>query len=140
MGNRKKSSHPINRGEAGMNKDDGFVRATPLKTGFHPPEQCVRGRTDCRSLAQIIATPDDGEMTYMCVGELAPGASPEPLDQWCFCHKSRHDRSYIGGVDIRFFVDRRDMSHMAAVLSMGLATVIPPDGEAPSPTGDPTYG
>jgi hypothetical protein len=105
-----------------------FVRNTPLKTGFHPPEQCVRGRTDCRSLAQIIAAPDDGDKTFMCVGELAEGCS-EPTDKWCFCHKSRHDRNYIGGVDIRFFVDRRDMSHMAAVLAMGLATVIPPDEE-----------
>lgn len=103
-----------------------FVRDTPLKTGFHPPEQCVRGRTDCRSLTQIISTGDPADRTFMCLGELAEGCSQRG-DDWCFCHRSRHDRDYIGGVDIRFFVNRRDMSHMAAVLSMGLATVIPDD-------------
>lgn len=99
----------------------------PLKTGFHPPEQCVRGRTDCQSLSQIIST--DEPYTFMCCGEVLNGATPWPTDKWVFCHRSRHDRPDCGGVDIRFFVDRRDMSHMAAVLSTGLAMAIPPDDE-----------
>jgi hypothetical protein len=106
-----------------------FVRETPLKTGFHPPEQCVRGRKDCRSLAQIISTGDDP--TFMCVGELENG-SAQHGDNWCFCHRSRHDRDYIGGVDVRMVVNRRDMSHMAAVLSMGLAVAIPDDEDEPA--------
>lgn len=100
-----------------------------LLTGFHPPEQCARGRTDCRSLAQIISTNDDPEQrTFMCCGEVLNGATPRPQDQWVFCLRGE-DRPCSPGTDVRFFVDRRDMSHMAAVLSMGLATVIPPDVE-----------
>lgn len=102
-----------------------WTKRTPLKTGFHPPEQCVRGRTDCRSLAQIVSTVE--AKTFMCVGEVAEGASPELGDKWCFCHRSSHDRAHVDGVDVRLFLDQRDMSHMAAVLSMGLATVISPD-------------
>lgn len=106
------------------------MKDEPLLTGFHPPEQCVRGRTDCRSLAQIISTNDNPEKrTFMCCGEVLNGATVEPRDQWSFCHRSDQTRAYCGGVDIRFFVDRRDMSHMAAVLAMGLATVIPPDDD-----------
>lgn len=103
--------------------DDGEA----LKVGFHPPLQCARGRGDCRSLAQIISS--SGE-TFCCVGEAAAGTSPWPSDQWVFCHRSRTDRSGVAGVDVRFYVDRRDMSHLSAVLSLGLATVIPPDDEA----------
>ena len=110
-----------------------FVKATPLKTGFHPPEQCVRGCADCRSLAQIISTGPPDERTFMCVGERqVPDQHPEG-DHWTFCHRSIQGREHIGHVDFRIFVNRRDMSHMAAVLSMGLATVIPCDetGEVP---------
>lgn len=98
----------------------------PLLTGFHPPEQCARGRTDCQSLAQIVST--GGQRTFMCCGEVLNGATPRPQDQWVFCLRGE-DRPDGPGTDVRFFVDRRDMSHMAAVLSMGLATVIPPDPE-----------
>lgn len=97
----------------------------PLKVGFHPPEQCARGRTDCRSLAQIIAS--SGE-TFVCCGEVI-GHTPEPKDKWSFCFKGDQSRPYCAGTDLRIFVDRRDMSHMAAVLGMGLATVLPPDEE-----------
>lgn len=97
-----------------------------LQTGFHPPEQCARGRADCRSLSQIVS---DGAVTFMCCGEVAPGATPWPSDRWSFCHRSRADRTEVGGVDFRIFVDRRDMSHLAAVLSMGLAVAIPTDPE-----------
>jgi len=104
-----------------------WTKDTPLKTGFHPPEQCARGRSDCRSLAQIISTDDD---TFMCCGEVAPGASPDPRDNWSVCVKGKSDRAHCMGSDVRVFVDRRDMSHMAAVLTMGLAVAIPPDDEA----------
>lgn len=97
----------------------------PLKTGFHPPEQCVRGRTDCRSLAQIISVGTPDQRTFMCCGEVLDDATVDPGDQWSFCHRSDQTRRHCGAVDVRFFVDQRDMSHMAAVLSMGLATVIP---------------
>lgn len=100
----------------------------PLKVGFHPPEQCARGRTDCQSLAQIIST--EQPHTFVCCGEVL-GDSPEPRDQWSFCFRADQDREHCVGTDLRIFVDRRDMSHMAAVLSMGLATVIPPDVGAP---------
>jgi hypothetical protein len=116
-----------------------FVKQTPLKTGFHPPEQCVRGRTDCRSLAQIIAEGEPATRTFMCLGELRDRDTHPEGDDWCFCHRSRHDRDYIGAVDFRIFVNRRDMSHMAAVLSMGLATVMPDElGEVPPPLDDAT--
>lgn len=102
-----------------------MIDERPLLVGFHPPEQCVRGRTDCRSLAQIISSEEP--YTFMCCGEVVGGATPEPQDQWVFCHRSEQDRDYCAGNDIRMFVDRRDMSHMAAVLSMGLAMAISPD-------------
>lgn len=103
-----------------------FTRRTPLKTGFHAPEQCARGRTDCRSLAQIVSS---DTTTFACCGEVAPGATPFPRDQWAFCMRGTDERPGVAGTDVRFFVDRRDMSHMSAVLAMGLATVIPPDDE-----------
>lgn len=103
-----------------------FALDTPLKAGFHPPEQCARGRQDCRSLAQIVSS---DAATFVCCGEVAPGATPFPRDQWAFCLRGEQDRPGVEGTDVRFFIDRRDMSHMAAVLAMGLATVISPDAE-----------
>lgn len=97
-----------------------------LKMGFHPPLQCARGRTDCRSLAQIIAG-DVPPYTFVCCGEVLDGATPEPRDKWAFCFRGCQTRSHCVGTDIRIFVDQRDMSHMVGVLGMGLATVIPPD-------------
>lgn len=96
----------------------------PLKVGFHPPLQCARGRQDCRSLAQIISSSDSP--TFICCGEVLDGATPVPQDQWSFC-LGMIDAPHGRGYDFRCFVDRRDMSHMSAVLSMALAMAIPPD-------------
>jgi hypothetical protein len=104
-----------------------WTQDTPLKTGFHPPEQCARGRTDCRSLHQLIST--FGDHTFFCVGEVAPGCSPEPQDKWAFCAKGDGTRDYCAETDVRFFVDQRDLSQIAAVAAAGLAIVIPPDDE-----------
>jgi len=100
----------------------------PLKVGFHPPLQCVRERADCRSLAQIISS--DAE-TFVCCGEIIGGATPESRDKWAFCFRGDQNRPHCVGTDIRILLDQRDMSHMAAVLGMGLATVIPPDEGTP---------
>jgi hypothetical protein len=102
----------------------GWTKTTPLKTGFHPCEQCARGRDDCRSLAQIVSTE---ATTFMCVGEVKPGCSPEPRDQWALCIKGDATRDYCEATDLRIFVDRYDLSHISAVTAMGLATVIPCD-------------
>jgi hypothetical protein len=107
----------------------------PLKTGFHAPEQCFRGRRDCRSLAQLLSSGDP--ITGMCLGEVLEGATPDPRDKWCFCVRGMQDRDYCEGTDVRLFVDQQDMSHMAAVLSMGLAWAILPEaaaGDKPSPS------
>lgn len=103
-----------------------WTQQTPLQVGFHPPEQCVRGRTDCRSLHQIISSGE--KPTFICCGEVKPGCTPVPQDKWSFCMgmcNGPHDHGY----DLRIFIDRRDMSHMAAVLSAGLAIIMQPDEE-----------
>ena len=99
-----------------------------LKTGFHPMEQCARGRTDCRSLMQILSTTEESEAagegtTITCCGEVLNGATPEPRDQWSLCIKSSQNRAHVAGNDIRIFVDRQDISHLAAVLSYGRALI-----------------
>lgn len=104
-----------------------WTKNTALKTGHHPPEQCARGRTDCRSLHQLLST--EGDTTIVCCGEVKPGHTPEPRDKWCFCVRGDHTRTHCSGTDIRIFVDQRDMSHFSAVLSAGLAMVIPCDDE-----------
>jgi len=96
----------------------------PLKVGFHPPLQCARGRTDCRSLAQLISSRD--EPTFVCCGEVDEGKTPVPEDRWSFCINTMN-AGHGKGYNFRAFVDRRDMSHMSAVLSMALAMVIPLD-------------
>ncbi|MGE5500625.1 MAG: hypothetical protein ACM3W4_01725 [Ignavibacteriales bacterium] len=123
-----------------MSSGEKWTLDTPLKVGFHPPEQCVRGRSDCRSLAQIISDGDPprndpGRYTFMCCGERDPATiTGERKDKWRLCHRSVMDRSHTAGVDIMFNVCRYDMSHLAAVLGMGLATVIPLDEvDRPSP-------
>lgn len=89
--------------------------ADPLKTGWHPQEQCARGRTDCRSLLQILSTGDP--LTIICCGEVLDGATPEPRDQWSLCIRGDGTRSYCANTDMRIFVDRDDLSHISAVTS-----------------------
>ena len=97
----------------------------PLLTGFHPPEQCARGRVDCQSLAQVIST--NGEpRTFICCGEVLDNATPRAQDQWALCVKGYNSDDCVG-TDMRIFCDRRDLSHIAAVTAMGLAMVIPLD-------------
>lgn len=97
-------------------KDD-----TPLKTGFHPMEQCARGLGTCRSLMQILST--ERPLTITCCGEVLNGATPEPRDQWSLCITSRQDRAHTAGNDLRIFIDRQDMSHIAAVTAYGRALI-----------------
>jgi hypothetical protein len=104
-----------------------FTRQDALKVGFHAPEQCARGRSDCRSLAQIVSS---DAATFFCCGEVAPGATPWPDDQWVVCVRGCNDRPGVVGTDVRFYVDRRDLSHLAAVSAMGLAAVIPVENDA----------
>lgn len=66
-----------------------WTKTDPLKVGLHPSGQCARGRTDCRSLAQVISTEEP--RTFACCGEVAPGCSPVPQDQWSFCMGCDHD-------------------------------------------------
>jgi hypothetical protein len=102
-----------------------------VSRGWHPPEQCVRGRKDCRSLAQVVS--ENEPPTFVCCGEFMGDRSDWPDDAWKFCHRSLHDRDTIGGVDIEIRVDRRDIAHMAGILSMALAIVMPTEGELPEP-------
>lgn len=99
-----------------------WTKTAPLKTGLHPPEQCARGRTDCRSLAQVISTHEP--RTFICCGEVAPGCTPVPQDQWSFCMGCDHDGERPIGTNIRIFIDRVDMSDMAAVLATGLSMTV----------------
>lgn len=102
-----------------------WTKDDPIKTGLHPPEQCARGRTDCRSLHQVVST-DDEPRTFICCGEVAPGSSPVPQDQWAFC-MFNGDQAHQGipGSNLRVFIDRVDMSDMAAVLAVGLSMTVP---------------
>lgn len=98
------------------------------REGFHDPIYCPRERTDCKSLAQIIA---DGHASFICVGErqFDPATRAVPTDAYRFCHKS------CEGVDLAINHDQRDMAHIAAVYSMGLAAVLAPDaGHGAPPT------
>ncbi len=98
-----------------------MAETLPLKTGFHPIEQCARGLSGCRSLLQIVST--ESEQTITCCGEVLDGRTPEPRDQWSLCIKSRQDRDHCAGNDLRIFVDRQDISHIAAVLTYARALI-----------------
>lgn len=95
-----------------------WTKDGPLKVGLHPPEQCARGRLDCRSLAQVVS--DDGA-TFVCCGEVAPGRTPDPRDKWAFCVKGDQARAHCAGTDVRIFVDRIDMVDMVGVLATGVS-------------------
>lgn len=114
-----------------------WTKDTPLKVGLHPPEQCARGRTDCRSLAQVISSQEP--RTFICCGEVAPGATPVPQDQWSFCMGCDEGGTRAVGTDMRIFIDRVDMSDMAYVLATGLSMTVQrqctchPDDKPPVP-------
>ena len=107
--------------DPGAVERETWVKDTPLKVGLHPPEQCVRGRTDCRSLQQVISSSVD---TFICCGEVKPGCTPEPRDKWALCVKGAQDRGYCAGTDIRIFIDEKDMANISAVLTFGLSAAI----------------
>lgn len=99
---------------------DDWTKDTPLKVGLHPPEQCARGRTDCRSLHQCVSTQREPR-TFICCGEVAPGCSPVIQDSWSFCIYGDPGREGVTGTDLRIFIDRVDMADMAAVLATGVS-------------------
>lgn len=103
------------------------MKGEPLKTGFHPMEQCARGLKNCRSLMQFLSTSESNvvtdDMTITCCGEVLNNATPEPRDQWSLCIKSQQDRSHTAGNDLRIFVDRQDISHIAGVLTYARALI-----------------
>lgn len=92
-----------------------------LKTGFHPMEQCARGLKECRSLLQIVST--ESERTITCCGEVLNGDTPHPGDQWSLCIRSHQGRAHCAGTDLRIFVDRQDISHIASVLTYARALI-----------------
>lgn len=102
----------------------------PLKTGFHPMEQCARGLTNCQSLMQILSTTD--QPTIICCGEVLNGATPEPNDQWSLCIRSKQDRPHCAGNDLRMFVDRQDISQIGAVLAYARALIESADHHNPA--------
>lgn len=89
------------------------------REGFHDPLYCPRGRTDCKSLAQIIGAE---HRSFICCGENDGAGVSVPTDHYRVCHKTED------GVDVLMNHDQRDLSHMAAVYSWALAAVI--DAEA----------
>jgi len=95
---------------------------TASREGFFEPKYCPRGRTDCKSLAQIIAV---NHASYMCCGERQepPEARALPQDAYRFCLKSEE------GVDVMINQDERDLAHIAAVYAWATAATIPPHGE-----------
>lgn len=99
-----------------------WTRDEPLKVGLHPPEQCARGRTDCRSLAQVVSTHEP--RTFICCGEVAPGCSPVPQDKWSFCMGCHQEGERPIGTNIRVFIDRVDMADMASVLATGMSMTV----------------
>lgn len=100
-----------------------MVDLSQLTRGFHPPEECARGEKNCQSLAQVIATDDVPQPSFICCGEILNNATPRPQDQLSFCHRG----DATSEVDYRIFLDRRDASHFIGVLGMALATVMPLD-------------
>lgn len=101
-----------------------------LKTGFHPIEQCARGLTSCRSLLQIVSTEE--MQTITCCGEVLDGTTPEPNDQWSICIRSDSNRKHCVGNDLRLFVDRQDISHIAAVTTYARALIDSDDHHKPA--------
>ena len=93
----------------------------PLKTGFHPMEQCPRGYTNCRSLLQIVST--EQEQTITCCGEVLNGETPDRRDKWALCIKSSQTREHTPGNDLHLFLDRQDISHIGAVLGYARALI-----------------
>lgn len=89
-----------------------------IREGFHDPVYCPRGRTDCRSLAQIIS---EAHESFVCCGENDGSSAAVATDRYRFCHKTAY------GVDAMMNHDQRDMAHIAAVYSWALAAVIATD-------------
>lgn len=102
----------------------------PLKTGFHPMEQCARGLSNCQSLLQIVSTAE--ERTITCCGEVLDEHTPEPNDRWSICIRSASNRGHCAGVDLRIFVDRQDISHIAAVTTYARALIDSADHHNPA--------
>ena len=102
------------------------------REGFHDPKYCPRGRTDCASLAQIIAVE---HRSFTCCGERRnkPEHREVPTDAYRFCHKTEE------GVDLVMNHDQRDLSHIAATYAWALAAVIEVDAghNAPRVIPDP---
>lgn len=94
----------------------------PLKVGFHCMDQCPRGRTDCKSLLHI-ASSEGAAPTFICCGEVLNGATVDPRDPWAFCIRADQTRQHCAGTDIHIFLDRQDISHMAAVLTYARANI-----------------
>lgn len=92
--------------------------------GFHDPLYCPRGRTDCKSLAQIIS---QEHRSFVCCGENDGSSASVPTDKYRMCHKTEE------GVDVMMNHDQRDLSHMAAVYSWALAAVIAVDAGHSAP-------
>lgn len=70
-----------------------------------------------------IASTEGDEPTFICCGEVLNGATVDPRDPWAFCIRAIQDRAHCAGTDIRIFLDRQDISHMAAVLSYARANI-----------------
>ncbi len=96
--------------------------ADAAREGFHDPRYCPRGRADCKSLAQIIST---GHASFVCCGENDGTWLAVLTDRYRFCHKTNE------GVDVLMNHDQRDLAHIAAVYSWGLAAVIAVDAGHP---------
>ena len=84
--------------------------------------QCPRGLPNCQSLLHIASTEGD-DSTFICCGEVLNGDTVDPRDQWSLCVKAIQDRQHCAGTDLRIFLDRQDISHLAAVLSYARAQI-----------------
>jgi len=82
---------------------------------IHCPFYCPRGRDDCESLSQIIA---QDHMSFICVGKNNGKNREFEQDQYRECFKN-------DVIDRMEDIDRRDLQHAAAVLSMALAATEP---------------
>jgi hypothetical protein len=100
-----------------------------MAEGVRVTVYCPRGRTDCSSLAQIIA----GEhKSFSCCGENDGSTRQVPQDKYRLCFKSEF-------VDELSDCDKRDLAHHLGVIASALAVIEERDSaEYHNPPSDET--
>lgn len=85
---------------------------------LYRPDKCMRERTDCNPLANIVSDPEFGEpQTFICCGENSPSCRSVEQDEYTLCIKSNE------GVDDRRNLDKRDIIDQISVMAQSLSMI-----------------